>query len=256
MERYIICGSQSRRHLPPEEFIADSGWTYVERRGRSIAKLQLDYQAAGVVAWHEHGPVLYRDQSKFFFHPSMAKNRLAAKRRQGIADLMTRTCELQSGDVFLDCTAGLGADAIVAAYYCEQAVTALESEAAIALVVKWGMRYYQSSMSWLQQAIDRVQLIHADHRSYLPQLADRSVDVVYFDPMFEHALVKSDAIAPLRALANHTGLESSTIQEACRVARRSVVVKANAQGMVLQRLGFKEIVLNSNGRIGYGLIHL
>lgn len=252
--RYVICSPQSEKTAPPDEFIAESGYEFVPRRGRSLPRIRQEYGADGVIVWHDSGPILHREGEEFFFHPGMAKNRLAAWRRQGIADVMATVSGLTAGDRCLDCTAGLGADAIVAAYFSERPVIALESEAVVALIVKWGMRCYKSRMEWLNEAIGRIAVINADHLTYLKQQPDASFDLVYFDPMFEHALLRSNAIAPLRGIANPAPLRPDSVAEARRVARRAVIMKGNADGQSLRALGFDEINVSSSGRIAYGVI--
>lgn len=254
MARYIICATQSGKSRPPAAFIAASGYEYVERRGRSLARLQQECAADGVIVWQEGGPVLHREGYEFYFHPSMAKNRLAAWRKQGIKDAMAAVAGLSPEDRWLDCTAGLGSDAIVAAYFTASPVLALESEPVIALIVKWGMRCYQTRMTWLKEAIDRVEIINAEHQEFLQQQPDDSFDTVFFDPMFEQPLLKSNSIAPLRGLANHTALRRESVAEACRVARRNVMMKGNADGGAMRQLGFEEIIVSSNRRIAYGII--
>ena len=99
------------------------------------------------------------------------------------------------------------------------------------------MQLYQSEMLWLQEAIKRIKVINCEHQSYLKQLEDKSFDVVYFDPMFRDPLLKSRALSPLKEVANHQPLELETIQQACRCARKRVVIKkeetaANLAGFI------------------------
>ncbi|MDO4541155.1 MAG: hypothetical protein Q4B48_08735, partial [Syntrophomonadaceae bacterium] len=176
MNNYIITSPQSGRALPPQAFVEESGGEYVQRKGRSLERLQKEYDAAGVIVWrHDKGPVLYRHGAQeLFFHPSMAKNRLAAWRKHAIIDAMAAVAGLKKGDCWLDCTAGLGSDAITAAYFAEREVIALESEPVIALVVKWGMRCYQTQMTWLKESISRVNIINIEHQVFLELQPDES----------------------------------------------------------------------------------
>jgi 16S rRNA (guanine1516-N2)-methyltransferase len=239
------------------EFLAESGFSYIPRNRRSLEVLLQENQADGVVVWNNEGPVLYSGGDKFFFHPSMAKNRLSAYRKQGIEDPFVHACGIEDGDSLLDCTLGLGADAIVASYFTPNGVVVgLESSPAIALVVKWGMKLYNSRMSWLNEAIKRIEVINSQHYDYLSGLADNSFDIVYFDPMFRHALVKSQAISPLRSLANPLPLDLRAIEQACRVARKRVVIKERAEGTELERLGCSTIISGKHRKIAFGVIQV
>ncbi|MCX5780832.1 MAG: class I SAM-dependent methyltransferase [Firmicutes bacterium] len=237
------------------DFIHASGLEYIPRQKASLHKIALDHCADAVIVWETAGPVVYLGTEKLFFHPSMAKCRLAAFRKQGRQDLMVKACQLTPGDSFLDCTLGMGADAIVAAYFSGTGkITGLESQPVLAGVISWGMKLYQGQMDWLNQAIHRIEVVPSHHADFLRQQADQSYDIIYFDPMFARPLLQSQPLAPLRKMANHAALEASTIQEACRVARQRVVLKTLASGSELERLGFSKVVGSKHNPIIYGII--
>ncbi len=239
------------------EFLAESGFPYIPRNRHSLEVLQQENQADGVVVWSNEGPVLYSQGDKFFFHPSMAKNRLAAYRKQGTDDPFVNACGIENGDKLLDCTLGLGADAIVASYFTPHGtVVGLESSTAIAPVVKWGMKLYNSQMSWLNEAVNRIKVINSEHYEFLAGLANKSFDIVYFDPMFRQPLLKSQAISPLRSLANPLPLDLAAIEQACRVAQKRVVIKERAEGTELQRLGCSTIISGKHRKIAFGVIRV
>jgi 16S rRNA (guanine1516-N2)-methyltransferase len=240
-----------------QQFLNESDIEYVPRQRKSLERIQRENQAQGVIVWERSGPVLYWPGSKFFFHPSMAKVRIALYRKKGQVDPLIEVCDLKEDDRFLDCTLGLGADAIVASYFTPLGqVVGLESSLPISQVVKWGMQLYQSEMLWLQEAIKRIKVINCEHQSYLKQLEDKSYDVVYFDPMFRDPLLKSQALSPLRKVANHQPLELETIQQACRVARKRVVIKERRDGSEFSRLHCQEVIGSPNNKIAFGVIHL
>ena len=237
-----------------ETFLAESGFEFV-LRDRSLEKLREEYQAEGVIVWGTEVPILYFGDEKFFFHPNMAKNRIAFHRKQQRPDIMIEAAGLERGDCFLDCTLGLGADAIVASYFSATGrVTGLEHQPEIAWVIHWGMKRYCNEMYWLQDAVRRIEVVAADHKEYLPGLKDRSYDIVYFDPMFTHPIFKSQPISPLRKLADHDRLEQDSINQACRVARKRVVMKDLAEGEELERLGFQKISRSKYNKLAYGVI--
>jgi hypothetical protein len=55
-------------------------------------------------------------------------------------------------------------------------------------------------------------------------------------------------------MANHSALEADVIQEACRVARKRVVLKTLVAGSELERLGFSRVVGSKHNPITYGII--
>lgn len=239
-----------------QEFLADSNLPYIPRCGKSLPSLIREHQAEGVVVWKEGGPVLYLGNEQFFFHPNMAKIRIGAFRKQGQIDPMIKACGLKEGDRFLDCTLGLGADAIVASYFTRTRVIGLESSQVVAAIIKWGMRHFISDISWLSEPISRIEVIHADHREFLAQQADKSFDVVYFDPMFRQPLLNSQPLSPLRSLADPRPLSLDTIEQACRVARSRVVIKERYQGEEFKRLGIETIHSTSGQKLAYGVINI
>lgn len=237
------------------EFIAASGLEYVPRHRTSLKRIALDHSAEAVIVWERTGPVVYLGEEKLFFHPSMAKCRIAAFRNQGREDMMVKACQLSRGDSFLDCTLGMGADAIVAAYFSETGqIIGLESQPVLAAVIGAGMKLYRGNMPWLNQAVHRIEAVISDHASFIRRQADRSYDIVYFDPMFARPLLHSQPISPLRKIANHSALSVDVIQEACRVARKRVVLKTLAAGTELDRLGFSRVAGSKHNPISYGII--
>lgn len=238
-----------------DDFLAESIIDYVPRRGRSLAKLASDHDADGIVVWENNGPVLHIGGEKVFFHPSMAKNRVTSFIRTGSIDPLVRACDLKADYSFLDCTLGLGADAIVAAFFASEGViVGLESSELIAMIIKWGMKLYKSDTAWLDKAIKMIEVVKCDHLTYLSHLDDNTFDIVYFDPMFRQPIRASQPISPLRSLANHRPLEKRAVIEACRVAKKRVVMKEMFSSQEFARLGFTKVVGSPNNRIKMGVI--
>ena len=257
--KLIVTTTQSMTEIEAdlETFLSESGLPFVPRNHMGLGKLMERFQAEGIIAWGASGPILYFGNEKFFFHPNMAKRRIAFFRKQQKPDIMIEAAGLERGDSFLDCTLGLGADSIVASYFSATGrITGLEHQPEIAHVIHWGMKRYCNEMSWLQEAVRRIEVIAADHKEYLPGLEDLSYDIVYFDPMFTKPILKSRPISPLRRIADHEPLEQSTINEACRVARKRVVMKDLAEGEELERLGFQKISRSKYNKLAYGVINV
>ncbi|MGE5371111.1 MAG: class I SAM-dependent methyltransferase [Solirubrobacterales bacterium] len=234
-------------------FAEDLGLSYIPRENRSLDTLKSEHAADWIIVWEPEGPVLIRDGTRFFYHPSMAKNRIAGI-RQGREDLMIKAMGLGSGMSVLDCTLGLGADALVAAYIAgpEGEVTGLEGSRVVAGIVRWGAKLYRKGPGWLQDVIPRLQVIWSDHLAYLKLLPDRAFDIVYFDPMFRQPIHESNAIAPVRGLARPEAVTPEAIREAARVARRRVVMKERCGSSEFERLGFQQVTAGTQSLIAYG----
>ena len=237
-----------------QEFLQETRWEFVPRRRKSLAYISREHESPGIVVWHNDGPVLHLADEKFFFHPSMAKIRINAYRNRQIIDPLIKAGDLKTQDSVLDCTLGMGADSIVAAYFTGIKVVGLEASFPVAMMVKWGMKTYHSGINWLDEAIHRIEAVPADHKTFLKSLPDDSFDIVYFDPMFRQPLMDSKPLAPLRLLADHDPLTAESLAEACRVARKRVVMKELYRSGEMQRLGFDEFVGSLNNPIRYGYV--
>jgi 16S rRNA G966 N2-methylase RsmD len=132
----------------------------------------------------------------------------------------------------------------------------VEDSPVIAFLVEEGMRtYVYPALPDLERAMRRIEVISADHLEYLRSLPDRSVDVVYFDPMFRETVVQSRGIDALRHLGNPSALRPEAVAEAKRVARRCVVMKERRGSEEFARLGFTPVPKGS-GRVQFGVIHV
>lgn len=256
----IVATTTQSREEPDvifRQFLTDSGFEYVPRRKGGLKAIWEEHQADAVLVWQQQGPVLHLGNDKLFFHPSMAKIRLAAYRNKGQTDPLIEAARVEAEDAILDCTLGLGADSIVLSYFARAGeVLSLESSPAIAYTIKWGMRLYESTMPWLDEAIHRVKVRAADHLCYLQCLPDDSYDIVYFDPMFRQPLLKSETLSPIRVLGNAQALAEQAVDEARRVARKRVVIKERAQSSEFARLGCHRIAGSVHNQVHFGIIDI
>lgn len=254
----------STSYSPTEELRAESrrlaerlSCRWVPRRHQTINQLRRRYGDQPILLLTDEGLRLYAGGERpIFFHPSMAALRVQQLAR-GKADPLIDASAAAPGDSVLDCTAGLASDAIVLSFVVGQSgeVTALESEEAICLLIREGLSAYRSDIPGLNEAMRRIRVEKAHHLDYLRKLPGRSVDIVYFDPMFRQPALASDSISPLRHVANPEPLQEEAIREACRVARKTVVMKERRDSGEFARLGFRH-VLRSCSKIAYGVIRL
>lgn len=229
----------------------------VARNNLSLRRLMQTFQAAEVL-------VVSDDQLKFatldgpelFFHPNLAKIRVTSL-LSGAADRLLTVAKIKAGDRVLDCTLGLATDTIVLSFAVGSSgkVISVESELVPFVLAQDGLRTYQSGIGALDAAMRRIDVVHANHRDVLRSLPSQSFDVVYFDPMFrerDHAI----AIEPLRRFANHEPIDQQSIQEARRIATRSVILKEHKSSGEFERLGFQIHQSPSKSHIDYGVISM
>ncbi len=191
----------------------------------------------------------------FAFHPSMSKPRIRNLSR-GEGDVLISALEIGPGCTVLDCTLGLGSDAIVMSYIVGSTgqVVGLECVPVLAEIVRHGLAAYCDEDYCLNEAMRRVQVCCRDHREYLPNLPDNAFDIIYFDPMFRRPIHRSSSMEPLRRLANPGALTLISIKEAVRVAARRVVLKEAANSSEFARLGFQRVIGGRYSPVAYGII--
>ncbi|HEY0827777.1 MAG TPA: class I SAM-dependent methyltransferase [Bacilli bacterium] len=228
---------------------------WVPRLKRSLSKLRALYGEEAILVVSEKDLKYYhKGDTAAFFHPSTAMVRIK-RLLSGESDILVKVSNVEQGDAVLDCTAGLASDAIVFSHIVgrQGKVTALESEAAICLLLEEGLKAYPSDVPELVEAMRQIEMIHSDHLSYLKQQSDSSYDTVYFDPMFRRPIKESSSLSPLRDIANHYPISAEAIIEARRVARKTIVMKEHSDSSEFARLGFTK-VFKSNTKIAYGVI--
>lgn len=226
---------------------------FVTRRHCTIdALLRRHALSAAVVVGSQDIRLVHRGRS-YGFHPNMAKPRIASL-RAGFGDRFARVASLRAGDAVLDCTCGLGADAIVAAHLIGDTgrVSAVEASRLLAAIVFQGMRHYQHDDPALVEAVRRVAVVAARSDTLLPTLSPRSWDVVYFDPMFDSPLPRTKSLDLVRMIGSDAIPDNRAIEQARRVARRSVVVKDRAPGRLLRALGIP--VVSRSKRTWFGRV--
>lgn len=238
-----------------KQYANELEWKLVPRQNASMNALRKQYNADRILLVTRDELRCYIDEaSPIFFHPSMAHVRVQRLIR-GEGDVMLKAADVVEGDTVLDCTAGLASDSIVFSYAVGHTgrVIALDSEPELCLLLREGLETYNSDVDVLNEAMRRIEVKYADHYEYLKQMQDKSVDIIYFDPMFRVPLTASNSISPLRGIANPDALTLDTVKEAKRVARKCVLMKEASFSEEFKRLGFPSIV-SSGTKIAYGVI--
>lgn len=230
------------------------GYEVVERKKRSIARLQRDYKSAVLVAGANRYE-LYRIgmEKPLFFHPNSAAFRLK-RIAQGNQDPLVEIAQLKAGDSFLDCTLGLGSDSIIASAIVGDTgrVLGIEGGADVAFLTGRGLGIYESHSDALTRAMKGIEVVHAEAIRYLESQPDASWDVVYIDPMFSEPIEESSNFTPLREVGLQTKLTKQWIEEAKRVSKRSLVVKDRFDSPVFEQFNFvQQIRPNTKFHFGY-----
>lgn len=256
---YITTGEKEAGHLVERarNLAETTGGTYIPRKKMSLPALVAHYGIDEVLVVLQGKVRLFRPDSPLLeFHPSMGFVR-AKRVLNGEADPMLEAGAVLEGDTVIDCTAGLGTDALVFSVAVGKSgrVIACESSLPLYTLLVEGMSQYESIKPAINEAFRRIELRHANHLDLLRSLPDRSCDTVYFDPMFREPMMDSSGIKPLRDYANHNALDEQSIIEAKRVARKRVVMKEKRGSAEFTRLGF-EVHDRGNAKTLYGVINV
>lgn len=233
------------------------GLHYIERRKRSVAAMMREYEADVLVAGKNRYE-FYTPHSvePFFFHPNSAAFRIK-RLLKGEKDPFIQSSGIVPDDKVLDCTLGIGSDSIIASFVAgaDGCVTACEVHPVLAFIVEEGLRLYNDGSHELLEAMKRVNVIPEDSLTYMKGLPDCAFDIVYLDPMFEEVIEESGNFKSLRAAGFHTPLTMEWVQEAKRVARRKIVLKAHFRSGLFEKFGFERTV-RLTSKFHYGVIDM
>ncbi len=207
------------------------GVTYVPRKKRSLSRMFFEQQITYIVVEHRSKALsLHKSDdsnNKFIYHPGISLLRAKAMQR-GEQDKLLNLAQVEPGDIILDGTAGLCSDALMFSFAVGERglCIALEASPYVAFIVAHGLQTYDTSLPDLQDAMRRLRLVCDRSQDVFEKLPDRSVDIVYLDPMFEHAIKRSAAMASLRPFSVAKNWTVGDILQARRIARKAVVIKA------------------------------
>lgn len=223
------------------------GVPYQARRKRSLTKCLAEF-GPFYLLYKDRLSFVNADGSELTFHPDTAVLRIKAP-RDTLRDLVG-----QPSQTVLDTTMGLASDSLVLAVAGHR-VTSLESQETIFEIVSRGLANYQSEDRVLNLAMRSIRPIHTDSLAFLKTQNDNSFDVIYLDPMFSEAITESQNLDGLKPLANPSQLTQEWLDQAKRVAREKVIIKAHFRDPVFERFGFERQV-RPNQKLHYGVIQL
>lgn len=224
------------------------GLEYVPRDNKDLHSL---INSSGpVLVYKQNGLSCFTEAGELFFHPNMAAMRIR-NLREGEDDKMLNVCELEQGGSFLDCTAGLCSDSLVAQYRVGEGgrVLALERSLPVYLVMSHGLK--NTKMPVFQKLGAKIELVYGDFRTILPNLPAHTFDTVYFDPMFDVPVYAASSLLPLRPLAVNQPITPDDIAMAARIAKNFVVLKERSF-FDFAKLGMKRAT-DRKRKIAYGV---
>ncbi len=196
-----------------------------------------------------------KNDRKFFFHPSLAVIR-KSNIDSGQRDYLIESLNLDGNEEVLDCTFGLGSEAILIANFIPKGkVVGIEKSPIVRIVVEDGMRHTENLYKWIQEAVKRIEIIEADYKEYVRK-SRKKFDCVYVDPMFEHPRYNSAAMNSMRPFADHSTISSEDIEAMKEKAKKRVVVKARWNDSIFEKYDFDYVVGSEKSDTGYGVINI
>ncbi|MEC7762307.1 MAG: class I SAM-dependent methyltransferase [Pseudomonadota bacterium] len=208
---------------------------YADRAGRSIAHHARETARPTALVVKREALIIVQGTRRLGFHPNLSARRVGDAAR---TDHYLASAGIAPGDHVLDCTCGMGADAIVAAHAVGPTgrVVALEADPILALIVARGLAHYDAAPA-LIPAMRRIEHLTAHADTFLTAQPDKSFDVVALDPMFAWPQEGAHGLDLIRLFASDWSPSPDTIAEATRVARRAVVMADGIPGPRLSALG-------------------
>ncbi|RXI97929.1 protein-L-IsoD(D-D) O-methyltransferase [Anaerobacillus alkaliphilus] len=212
----------------------------IKRNKEPISTLHQQYHCDIIVAGSNRLSIYkLENEQPLFFHPNSAMFRVK-RILKGEGDPYLQATKLTSGMSVLDCTLGLASDSILSSVVVGNngKVVGIEGNRYLAYLVREGLVTWDSGIREMNEAMQRIEVVSANHLDYLRHEKTNAYDVVYFDPMFE-VKIESEGINAIRKLAVYQDLDEETIEEAKRVARSRIVLKDHWQSSRFQRFNFQ-----------------
>ena len=262
----ILTTSQKSNEAIQEEakaLASSMHMTYIKRGKTSIPALFREHQCEYIAVLSGSGLTIHFPENKqHSFHLSMAQLRiLRIERGEGdhlvnaVQTILDKKGILDGQQfTFLDSTIGLASDSIIVSYaFPNVEIQGLEGSFPIWLGTSYGLAHYIHSEDSVTNALRRIQVQHDTYENYLPSLPDNSVDIIYFDPMFEVPVEESPQFKPLRGHTVESHIDDHIMAEAMRVASYGVIIKERPFSSVFQKYPPHQWVGGKYSRIGYGV---
>lgn len=237
--------------------------TYIQRGKSSIPSLFNAHSSDYIAVLSGNGLTIhFPNNQQHCFHLSMAQLRILRLQRgegdhliNAVQTILNANHPLGKKEFsFLDCTIGLGSDSIVVSYAFPQAqIKGLEGSLPIWLATSYGLAHYSHNVKSVTDALRRIEVSHDTFETYVPNLPDDSIDIIYFDPMFEVPVEESPQFKPLRGHTMESHIDDKIMEEAMRVASCGVIIKERPFSSFFQKYPPHKWVGGKYSRIGYGV---
>lgn len=262
----ILTTSQKSNEVIQEEakaLASSMHMTYIKRGKTSIPALFGKYQCEYIAVLAGSGLTIhFPENQQHTFHLSMAQLRILRIER-GEGDHLVNAVQtildrkgLHEGETFtfIDSTIGLASDSIIVSYAFPNAqIQGLEGSFPIWLATSYGLEHYIHNDQTVTNALRRITIKYATFEKYLPKLPDNSIDIIYFDPMFEVPVEESPQFKPLRGHTVESHIDDKIMAQAMRVATYGVIIKERPFSSVFQNYPPHQWVGGKYSRIGYGV---
>lgn len=228
------------------------GGIFVERWGKSLERLT-ELSGGIFIVYTAKGPQLYTPQGKHGFSLQLAELRIK-KLRRGERDYLIEAFDMRQAGHILDCTCGLGADAITASFGLPLGtrVTALENSPYLGVITAWGFQHYRHEKEDVTAALRRIRFIAMDYQIWLRRTSEY-YDVIYFDPMFAHPVLLSSNFKPLRNVVTLEPITKEIIDLALTKASR-VVIKTQSTKWIQSWFPWMENIGGKYSHIQYAVL--
>ena len=149
---------------------------------------------------------------------------------------------------------GLAGDSILLSYYGHN-VTSIEKNKIIHLITSTGLKNYISPNEEINKAMRKITTHNYDCIDYLKRTPDNAFDIIYFDPMFSHDIAESNNLAGITPLADTTFPYEEFLQEATRVGKDKIIIKAHFKDNIFEKYNFTRIV-RKNTKFHFGFLNI
>lgn len=208
-----------------------------------------------VVVVESKGISALKDDKRLFFHPSLAVIR-RSNIKSGERDYLIESLSLNGDESVLDCTLGLGSEAILIAHFLTKGkVVGLEKSKIVQIVVEDGIKRVDNVPKWVAEAVKRIEILNADYKEYVRSTKEK-FDCVYVDPMFEHPSCNSPAMDNLRPFVDNSTVDVSDLEFMKKITRKRIVVKARWNDSIFERYEFNRVMGSPKSGISYGVIEV
>lgn len=230
---------------------------YIERKNLGVKNLLQKVNDTEAIIVKKDTFVIYDNGVEIFFHPSMAQVRIK-RLRNNEEDILIKIMELEEDFTILDCTMGMASDSIVISYALGKCgkIISLEKNPFLHFLMSHGLKNYKCQNPKMEEAIKRIETINIDFKEYLKKQKEKSIDIIYFDPMFSKSLTKSNSINTIRNLAEDDVITEEIIHLAKKIARKKIILKDNFFSRKFEELNFHKVLGGKYSKVKYGVIYL